>query len=197
MHPAAIECTAVTASYTRPFDWRAAISRTRASPSQRAAHLVGARILPPGTLEPEMVTHLPRPAGWTRRASAAHRRGSSGRTRILPRGCTRASGLIPSSRRRPAGSTWASGKVRALSTRPAIACRRLVQTVAAALPQAPLSTHVGNGLGTQEPVIVKVLRPRRLIAVNITEWQLSAGPRPAPRGGRAGGRGRRDAAADS
>jgi len=34
---------------------------------------------------------------------------------------------------------------------------------------------VGNGLGTQDPVIAGVLRPRRLVAVNITEWQVSAG----------------------
>jgi hypothetical protein len=34
---------------------------------------------------------------------------------------------------------------------------------------------VGNGLGAQDPVIAEVLRPRRLVAVNITEWQLSAG----------------------
>ena len=55
------------------------------------------------------------------------------------------------------------------------ACRRLVQTVAAALPEAGVILDVGNGLGTQDPVIVEVLRPRRLVAVNITEWQLSAG----------------------
>lgn len=34
---------------------------------------------------------------------------------------------------------------------------------------------VGNGLGTQDLVIADALRPRRLVAVNITEWQLSAG----------------------
>jgi len=34
---------------------------------------------------------------------------------------------------------------------------------------------VGNGLGTQEPLIARVARPRRLVAVNITEWQLAAG----------------------
>jgi len=57
----------------------------------------------------------------------------------------------------------------------ATACRRLVQTVAAPLPEAGVILDVGNGLGTQEPVIAEVARPRRLIAVNITEWQLSAG----------------------
>ncbi len=55
------------------------------------------------------------------------------------------------------------------------ACRRLVQTVAAALPQAGVILDVGNGLGTQDPVIAEVLHPRRLVAVNITEWQLSVG----------------------
>ena len=55
------------------------------------------------------------------------------------------------------------------------ACRRLVQTVAAALPEGGVTLDVGNGLGMQDPVIVEVLRPRRLVAVNITEWQLSAG----------------------
>ena len=55
------------------------------------------------------------------------------------------------------------------------ACRRLVQTVAASLPEGGVTLDVGNGLGTQDPVIAEVLRPRRLVAVNITEWQLSAG----------------------
>ena len=34
---------------------------------------------------------------------------------------------------------------------------------------------VGNGLGTQDPVIAETARPRRLVAVNITAWQLAAG----------------------
>ena len=34
---------------------------------------------------------------------------------------------------------------------------------------------VGNGLGTQDPLIARTVRPRRLVAVNITEWQLTAG----------------------
>ena len=55
------------------------------------------------------------------------------------------------------------------------ACRRLVQAVAAALPQAGVILDVGNGLGTQDPVIAEILHPRRLVAMNITEWQLSAG----------------------
>jgi SAM-dependent methyltransferase len=55
------------------------------------------------------------------------------------------------------------------------ACRRLVQTVAAELPEGGVILDVGNGLGTQDPVIAEVLHPRRLVAVNVTEWQLSAG----------------------
>src|SRR5215470_5225688 len=57
----------------------------------------------------------------------------------------------------------------------AAACRRLVQTVASALPAEGVTVDVGNGLGTQDPLIAETIRPRRLIAVNIAEWQLSAG----------------------
>jgi SAM-dependent methyltransferase len=57
----------------------------------------------------------------------------------------------------------------------AAACRRLVQTVASALPAGGVVVDVGNGLGTQDPLIAGVARPRRLIAVNIAEWQLRAG----------------------
>jgi SAM-dependent methyltransferase len=55
------------------------------------------------------------------------------------------------------------------------ACRRLVRTLASALPAGGVLADVGNGLGTQDPVIAEVVRPRRLVAVNITEWQLAAG----------------------
>jgi SAM-dependent methyltransferase len=55
------------------------------------------------------------------------------------------------------------------------ACRRLVQTVASALPADGVVIDVGNGLGTQDPLIAEVARPCRLIAVNIAEWQLMAG----------------------
>jgi erythromycin 3''-O-methyltransferase len=55
------------------------------------------------------------------------------------------------------------------------ACRRLVQTVASALPAGGVIVDVGNGLGTQDPLIAETTRPRRLIAVNVAEWQLSAG----------------------
>ena len=55
------------------------------------------------------------------------------------------------------------------------ACRRLVTTLAAALPAGGVVADVGNGLGTQDPVIAATARPRRLVAVNITAWQLAAG----------------------
>jgi cyclopropane fatty-acyl-phospholipid synthase-like methyltransferase len=55
------------------------------------------------------------------------------------------------------------------------ACRRLVETVTAALPKGGVVLDVGNGLGTQDPVISAVARPRTLVALNITEWQLRAG----------------------
>jgi hypothetical protein len=34
---------------------------------------------------------------------------------------------------------------------------------------------VRNGLGAQDPLIAQSRHPRRLVAVNITEWQLTAG----------------------
>jgi SAM-dependent methyltransferase len=55
------------------------------------------------------------------------------------------------------------------------ACRRLVRTMASPLPAEGVIVDVGNGLGTQDPLIAKVVRPRRLVAVNVTEWQLAAG----------------------
>ncbi|HEY7431120.1 MAG TPA: class I SAM-dependent methyltransferase [Streptosporangiaceae bacterium] len=57
----------------------------------------------------------------------------------------------------------------------AAACRRLVATLASPLPAGGVIVDVGNGLGTQDPVISAVTRPARLVAVNITEWQLAAG----------------------
>ena len=50
-----------------------------------------------------------------------------------------------------------------------------MQTVASALPAEGVILDVGNGLGTQDPLIADVARPRTLVAVNITEWQLRAG----------------------
>ena len=55
------------------------------------------------------------------------------------------------------------------------ACQRLVRTLASALPAGGVIADVGNGLGTQDPLIAEVTRPRRLVAVNITQWQLEAG----------------------
>ena len=55
------------------------------------------------------------------------------------------------------------------------ACRRLVATLASPLPAGGVVVDVGNGLGTQDPVVAEVARPRRLVAVNITEWQLAVG----------------------
>src|SRR5690348_9918113 len=55
------------------------------------------------------------------------------------------------------------------------ACERLVRTLASALPSGGVIADVGNGLGTQDPLIAEVSRPRRLVAVNITQWQLTAG----------------------
>ncbi len=56
-----------------------------------------------------------------------------------------------------------------------VACRRLVRTLASDLPAGGVIADVGNGLGTQDPLIAAVARPGRLVAVNITQWQLSAG----------------------
>ena len=55
------------------------------------------------------------------------------------------------------------------------ACRRLVTTLASALPAGGVILDAGNGLATQDPLIAEVVRPGRLVAVNITEWQLTAG----------------------
>src|SRR5215471_2442273 len=55
------------------------------------------------------------------------------------------------------------------------ACRRLVRTMASGLPAGGVVVDVGNGLGTQDPLIAQAVRPRRLVAVNVTEWQLTAG----------------------
>ena len=55
------------------------------------------------------------------------------------------------------------------------ACRRLVTTLASALPAGGVIVDAGNGLGVQDRLIAEMVRPRRLVAVNITEWQLTAG----------------------
>jgi erythromycin 3''-O-methyltransferase len=55
------------------------------------------------------------------------------------------------------------------------AVQRLVETLAAELPRDGVILDVGNGLGKQEPVIAACVRPRRLVALNVTESQLRAG----------------------
>lgn len=56
-----------------------------------------------------------------------------------------------------------------------IAVRRLVETLASELPTGGVILDVGSGLGVQDAVIAEVARPRRLIALNITESQLREG----------------------
>jgi erythromycin 3''-O-methyltransferase len=56
-----------------------------------------------------------------------------------------------------------------------VAVRRLVRAIAEPLPTHADVLDVGNGLGAQDELISDVLRPRRLVAVNITRAQLVAG----------------------
>ena len=63
------------------------------------------------------------------------------------------------------------------------AVRRLVQTIAAALPHKGDVLDVGNGLAEQDPLIASVAATRSLTALNITLSQLRAGgPRLAEAG---------------
>ncbi|MDQ3752102.1 MAG: methyltransferase domain-containing protein [Actinomycetota bacterium] len=55
------------------------------------------------------------------------------------------------------------------------AVHRLVDTLARELPHSGAVLDVGNGLGAQDLVIAEVVRPERLVALNITESQLRAG----------------------
>ena len=55
------------------------------------------------------------------------------------------------------------------------AVRRLVTELANQLPTGGEVLDVGNGLGVQDPLIVEVARPTRLVALNITRSQLAAG----------------------
>jgi SAM-dependent methyltransferase len=55
------------------------------------------------------------------------------------------------------------------------AVRRLVATLAGALPSGGALLDVGNGLGAQDPLIADVAKPSRLVALNITRSQLVAG----------------------
>jgi SAM-dependent methyltransferase len=57
----------------------------------------------------------------------------------------------------------------------AVAVRRLVERIAAPLPDGGDVLDVGNGLAAQDPVIADAVRPRSLTAVNITWSQLEAG----------------------
>lgn len=52
---------------------------------------------------------------------------------------------------------------------------RLVERMAEALPRGGAILDVANGLGAQDPVIARVARPRLLVAVNLSEFQLRAG----------------------
>lgn len=131
-------------------------------------------ILPSRTLGSEMVTRRLRPAGWTsrhlRHIAGVFRQGRNPAARVYE-SIGPCSFLAPASGWLNLGLWEGPGSEEEAET----ACRRLVQTVAAALPEAGVILDIGNGLGTQDPVIAEVLRPRGLIAVNITEWQLSAG----------------------
>jgi SAM-dependent methyltransferase len=55
------------------------------------------------------------------------------------------------------------------------AVRRLVARLAEPLPREADILDVGNGLGAQDELIAEILRPRRLVAINITHAQLVAG----------------------
>jgi SAM-dependent methyltransferase len=57
----------------------------------------------------------------------------------------------------------------------AVAVRRLVETIAEALPRGADVLDVGNGLAAQDPVIAGIGETRRLVALNITRSQLVAG----------------------
>ncbi len=56
-----------------------------------------------------------------------------------------------------------------------VAVRRLVETLARALPTGGAVLDVGNGLAAQDPVIADIAATERLVALNITRSQLVAG----------------------
>src|SRR5206468_11462466 len=70
-----------------------------------------------------------------------------------------------------------------------VAPRRLVERVAEALPPRGDLLDVGNGLAKQDPVIAGMLRPRSLVALNITLSQLRAGRRRLAEAGASGANG--------
>src|SRR6516225_8018460 len=121
-----------------------------------------------------MVTEPLRPAGWTSR----HLRHIAGIFRQDQNPAARAYESIGSDFFLALAPGWLNlglwegpgGEAEAED-----ACRRLVRTLALALPAGGTIVDVGNGLGTQDPLIAEVARPGRLVAVNITEWQLAAG----------------------
>ncbi len=53
--------------------------------------------------------------------------------------------------------------------------QRLVETLCEPLPTGGVILDVANGLGMQDLVVAERLRPRRLIALNLSEFQLNAG----------------------
>lgn len=67
-----------------------------------------------------------------------------------------------------------------------MAAQRLVETLAAGLPAGGVVLDVANGLGLQDPLIAETARPRRLVAVNVTESQLRAGREHLARAGAIG-----------
>jgi SAM-dependent methyltransferase len=56
-----------------------------------------------------------------------------------------------------------------------VAPRRLVEALCAGLGTGGTVLDVGNGLGAQDPVIAERLAPKRLVAVNVSRFQLRAG----------------------
>lgn len=52
---------------------------------------------------------------------------------------------------------------------------RLVEILAEPLPRRAAILDVANGLGAQDPVIARVVRPRLLVAANLAEFQLRSG----------------------
>jgi SAM-dependent methyltransferase len=56
-----------------------------------------------------------------------------------------------------------------------LAVRRLVRALADPLPRRADVLDVGNGLGAQDELIAEVVRPRRLVALNVTHAQLVGG----------------------
>jgi erythromycin 3''-O-methyltransferase len=56
-----------------------------------------------------------------------------------------------------------------------LAVRRLIRRLSEPLPRGGDVLDVGNGLGAQDELIAEVLRPRRLVVINVTHEQLVAG----------------------